>query len=245
MILPLHPRNLDAEEGSISLQSGQNPILESPHTSCSLLLTNAFDPVVGVQVLCSGQIAALGRLVLVTDTTHGPLSRVSLLSPKMPSSPAWSLSSSKGTNRCILSLLPEEVLSSILWSALAEPWPFSFHVHRAETLLVCHTFHRLGREALYESVLLVNTTSFHNFFCVDDEEWEAVNGLSPVKHNNPEDKAVKWRDMEEAVLKRREADWRQVRQPLVSQCTRSWADSETGQAPHPRPELLSCYWNAF
>lgn len=97
-------------------------------------------------------------------------------------------------------------------------------MHRAETLLVCHTFHRLGREALYESVLLVNTTSFHNFFCVDDEDWEAVNGLSPVKYNNPEDKAVKWKDMGEAVLMRREADWRHVRHLSSSLSTVSWTD---------------------
>ena len=114
----------------------------------------------------------------------------------------------------MLSILPEEVISQILWHALAEPWPFSFDASRGDTLLVCRKFHRLGREALYKKVMLVNTSSFHNFFCVDDEDWEAVNGLTTVKDDVCDTvSSKKWREKGGSVLRRREADWSRVSLP--------------------------------
>lgn len=109
-----------------------------------------------------------------------------------------------------VSKLPEEVLSRILRYALAQPWPFSFDTTRSDALLVCSTFHRLGRDALCEHVLLSNTHSFHNFFCVDDTDWEVYNGLVPIEADHEEHWEQRWRDMDKEVLKRRERDWTKV-----------------------------------
>lgn len=124
------------------------------------------------------------------------------------STPIRSRDARSAVQQSLLHTLPEEVLSRILHMVMAERWQFDFEATRADVLLVCKAFHRLGRGVLYEDVLLSSTVSFHTFFCVDMVDWEAVNGLTNVESS--EKPSTRWKDLANGVLERREEDWSRV-----------------------------------
>jgi hypothetical protein len=112
--------------------------------------------------------------------------------------------------------LPDEVIEFVLCAFFEQTWGFHPKAERADMLLTCKRFHRLGRRFLYRNITLSTIKGFHCFFLVDTQDWEAENPHCATLFEERNERVERWSsEANRTSVERRRLDWKVVSSSLA------------------------------